>query len=278
MATISQAKETVQPLLEREAVFAALGEAFAEVEAGQGRFVLLSGEAGGGKTAVVRRFCDEDDTAGLLLWGACDPLFTPRPLGPLLDIADEVGGELRAAVTSAQGPHEIVSLLLREAAGPRPAIVVVEDLHWADEATYDVLRLLARKVERAPVLVIATFRGDEIDRAHPLRIILGELARNAAVRRLTVEPLSEAAVAELAGSAHVDPADLYRETSGNPFFVTEVLAGGDEAVPRTIRDAVLARAAQSGQARVRSWTRWRSHLRGSSRGSSMRWRETTPAH
>src|SRR5207342_1651304 len=115
---------------------------------GHGRLVLLAGEAGGGKTAVVRRFCDEVGPAARLLWGACDPLFTPRPLGPLLDIADEAGGELHAAVESGRGPHEIVSLLLREAAGPLPSIVVMEDVHWADEATFDVLRLLARKVDR----------------------------------------------------------------------------------------------------------------------------------
>jgi predicted ATPase len=243
VATLSHSVETGPPLLERQDVLAALGDAFAEVEAGHGRFVLLAGEAGGGKTVVVRRFCEEAESAARLLWGACDPLFTPRPLGPLLDIADGSGAELRAAVEDGRGPHEIVLLLLREASS-RPTIIVVEDVHWADEATYDVLRLLARKVERSRALVIATFREDEIDRTHALQIVVGELATSPAVRRISVEPLSEAAVAELAAPARVDPVVLFRETSGNPFFVTEVLAARDEAIPATIRDAVLARAAR----------------------------------
>jgi len=243
VATLTHAIEAGQPLLERDEVLGALDEALADAKAGHGRFVLLAGEAGGGKTLVVRRFVAEARGASRVLWGACDPLFTPRPLGPLLDIAGEAGGELRAAVESGRGPHEIVSLLLREASHS-PVVVVVEDVHWADEATYDVLRLLARKVEFARALVIATFRDDVVDRAHPLQIVLGELVTAGAVRRVSVEPLSEEAVAELAGPALVDPAVLYRQTSGNPFFVTEVLAAGDEAIPRTIRDAVLARAAR----------------------------------
>jgi DNA-binding CsgD family transcriptional regulator len=120
----------------------------------------------------------------------------------------------------------------------------VEDLHWADEATLDVIRLLARNVGRAPVLVIATYRDDELELTHPLQIVLGELATRSAAEHLAVRPLSLAAVAELAAPAGIDPAELYRQTSGNPFFVTEVLSAGDGTIPRTIRAAVLGRAAR----------------------------------
>ena len=155
-----------------------------------------------------------------------------------------MGGELEDAIRGDAGPHEIVSALLRAVRARPPSIVVLEDVHWMDEATLDVLRLLARKVEASGALVLATYRDDEVDRTHPLRIMLGEIATSTAVTRLTIEPLSRAAVARLAASADVDAEELYRQTGGNPFFVTEVLAAGSGARSRTIRDAVLARAAR----------------------------------
>ena len=122
-------------------------------------------------------------------------------------------------------------------------MLVLEDLHWADEATLDVVRLLGRKVERVPALVLVSYR-DELDRVHPLRILTGELSTSAAVRRLRVDPLSPEGVAQLAEPHGVDADDLYRKTGGNPFFVTEVLAGAEVEIPNTVRDAVLARAAR----------------------------------
>jgi DNA-binding CsgD family transcriptional regulator/tetratricopeptide (TPR) repeat protein len=123
-------------------------------------------------------------------------------------------------------------------------MLVLEDLHWADEATLDVLRLLARDVERLPVLVLASYRDSELGATHPLRIAIGELGGRPAVRRLRLAPLSLAAVATLAEPYGADSAEIYRKTAGNPFYVTEVLVGGEEEVPPTVRDAVLARAAR----------------------------------
>jgi predicted ATPase len=120
---------------------------------------------------------------------------------------------------------------------------VLEDLHWADEATLDVLRLLARRIDALPALVLATYRDDEVDPRHPLRIVLGELPSGSATR-LALAPLSAQGVAELAGSVGVDHAELHRLTAGNPFYVTEVLAAADAEIPETVRDAVLARAAR----------------------------------
>jgi DNA-binding CsgD family transcriptional regulator/tetratricopeptide (TPR) repeat protein len=124
--------------------------------------------------------------------------------------------------------------------------VILEDLHWADDATLDVIRLLARKVESAPVLVVGTYRDDQIDRRHPLRILIGDIATSPAVARLHLGPLSAAAVADLASPYGLDAAELYRNTGGNPFFVTEVLATGGETLPATVQDAVLARVARLG--------------------------------
>lgn len=106
-----------------------------------------------------------------------------------------------------------------------------------------MLSLLGRRIGSIPALVIATYRDDELDRGHPLRRVLGELRSGGAVRRLVAEPLSVEAVARLAEPFGVDAGELHRITAGNPFFVSEVLATGGGAIPATVRDAVMARAA-----------------------------------
>ena len=125
--------------------------------------MFVSGEAGVGKTLLLRRFCDERGPARVL-WGSCDPLFTPRPLGPLVDIAQVTGGELGELVQREARPHEVAAALLRELAARVPTVVVFEDVHWADEGTLDVLRLLGRRLRSTPALVIASYRDDELDR------------------------------------------------------------------------------------------------------------------
>ena len=230
-------------LLERSAELAALDGHLAAVRAqGRGRLVLVAGEAGIGKTALVRAFC-ERTRPSRVLWGACDALFTPRPLGPFVDIADDVGGELAVVVAEGAAAGALLAALTRSLRGQPTDVVVLEDLHWADEATLDVLRLLARRVTSLPALVLATYRDDEIDPRHPLRMVLGEMPSGSAAR-LALAPLSAGGVAELAGSLGVDHAELYRRTAGNPFYVTEVLAAADAELPETVRDAVLARAAR----------------------------------
>jgi DNA-binding CsgD family transcriptional regulator len=230
-------------LLEREAPLAALHAALEQTAAGEGRLVLVAGEAGVGKTALVRAFCAGAPEARVL-WGACDDLITPRPLAPFRDVAEDLGGALAAAFESGAPPHEIALALLGAARAEAPTIVVLEDVHWADEATLDALRLLARRVERTRLLVVATYRDDELTGSHPLRLVLGDVGRGPAVERLAVAPLSPEAVTRLAEATAVDPDELHRLTSGNPFFVTEVLAAEGATMPATVRDAVLARAAR----------------------------------
>jgi DNA-binding CsgD family transcriptional regulator/tetratricopeptide (TPR) repeat protein len=233
-------------LLERSRHLSALGELLAAVRsAARGRLVLVGGEAGVGKTALIRRFCDEHHGSVRILWGACDALFTPRPLGPLLDIAETAGGELERLARGRAQPHQVAAALMRELGGRAPAVVVLEDVHWADEATLDVLRLVGRRVEAVPALIIASYRDESPE---PLRIVLGELATSDAIDRCELAPLSRAAVATLAEPHGVDVNELYRMTAGNPFFVTEVLAAASDEVPHTIRDAVHARLARLGPA------------------------------
>ncbi len=243
--------ETVE-LLERSEELASLHAWMADViQQSSGRLVLVRGEAGIGKTVLLRQFCLETPPSARVLWAACDPLFAPRPLGPLLDLARDTAGDLRAQIERGGKPHDVAAGLLRELESERPTVLVLEDLHWADEATLDVMRLLSGRVESVPALLVASYRDDELDRAHPLRGVLGQLPRGDAAAHLELSGLSRAAVAELARGAAVDAGELYERTTGNPFFVTEVLAAGQGSVPTTVRDAVLARAAPlSPQARA----------------------------
>ena len=232
-------------LLERSRELSTLDDWLsAVVSSSHGRLVLVAGEAGVGKTALLRRLREEHRDGPRFLWGGCEALFTPRPLGPLLDIAELTGGELAEVVATDAKPHDVVGALIRELGSQAPTVLVLEDLHWADEATLDVLRLLARRIATVPALALVSYRDDELDRGHPLRIVLGELGRGEEISRLTLAPLSPVAVAKLAEPHGLDADELYRTTAGNPFFVTEALAAGEGKIPATVRDAVLARMAR----------------------------------
>ncbi len=224
-------------LLEREAPLALLQDKAGEVRRdGRGQLVFVSGEAGVGKTSLVHEL-QARERAMPFLEGGCEALSTPRPLGPFLDALDQLGGPTSAPAEARRSPAQLLGAL--SSALRRSHLIALEDLHWADEATLDVLRLLERRVHSLNALVVATYRDDGLARDHPLRIVLGELPR---VDRIRLEPLSAASVAELAGA----PADqLHARTGGNPFYVTEVLAASmNTGTPATVRDAVLARAAR----------------------------------
>jgi DNA-binding CsgD family transcriptional regulator/tetratricopeptide (TPR) repeat protein len=231
-------------MLERDDQLSALSDYVeAAIAGGGGRLVFLEGEAGAGKTTLLRQFREQHRRSARFLWGSCDGLLTPGPLGPLFEVADDTGGELEDLVRSGSRPHEIASALAEELTR-RPTVLVLEDMHWGDEATLDVIRLLGRRTHGLRALLIVSYRHDELERDHPLRLVTGELASERSVRRLEVPALSFEAVSDLAETAGVDPERLYEQTSGNPFFVTEVLAAGADEIPRTVRDAVIARAAR----------------------------------
>jgi len=177
-------------------------EAFLEVLAGPpARLILIGGEAGVGKTALVREFA----AGRRVLWGACDPLLTPRPLGPLLDVAEAAGGELLAAAEAGARPAALVAALLRELRASPGTVLVLEDVHWADDATLDVLRYLGRRVAELPVVLVVTYRDEEVGPA--LQRVLGALG-GSAVHRLAPARLSRAAVARLVGGTAATSAPL----------------------------------------------------------------------
>ena len=232
-------------LLERSSFLRNLTEWFDAAARGDGgRLVLVAGEAGVGKTMLLRRFCAEHADAARVLLGASEGLRTARALGPLVDIAEQTGGELAELVERGAGPHAVLAALLEELDHDGATIVVLEDLHWADQATLDLLQLAARRIEGSRALLIGSYRDDELDRAHPLRLLVGEIATSPAVRRLQLPPLTRESVAQLAAPHGVDPDELFGKTAGNPFFVTEALGAGADELPSTVRDAVLARAAR----------------------------------
>ena len=238
-------------LLERDAQLASLTAYAGEARHGGGRLVLVAGEAGVGKSALVEQ-AQRDLPAARWFWGACDGLFTPRPLGPLFDIASKLGGELLELCRADAPREDLFRALLRQISEPAELhVLVMEDVHWADEATVDLLRFLGRRLRDAPVLLIATYRDDGLSPDHPLRIALGDLATQRSTRRIGLAPLTERAVGLLAAGSGLEAAALYRLTGGNPFYVTEVVQSGIGQVPPSARDAVLARAARlSGAARA----------------------------
>ena len=231
-------------LLEREQFLTELEAILTEIAAGPGRFVLVSGEAGIGKTALVERFVEEKKLHARVLWGACDALFTPRPLGPLYDIAQQTQGNLLDLLEAEAPRVSIFAAVLDELESERkPVIAVIEDVHWADEATLDLLKFLGRRISRIKSLLIVTYRDDEVGADHPLRLVLGDLPHRS-VARLRLPPLSEAGVNTLAVRAGRQIKSLYPVTGGNPFFVTEALASKEAGVPVNVLDAVVSRAAR----------------------------------
>ena len=164
-------------------------------------------------------------------------------MGPLLDIARVTGGDFADLVQAGALPHDVASALIGELSDRPPAVLVLEDVHWADGATLDVLRLLGRRVDEAQALVIATYRDTELGPFHPLRQVLGEVGAGRTSVRIA-RPSLTVGGRRAAEPYDADPVALYAMTGGNPFFVTEALAAGEDEIPPMVRDAVLARAAR----------------------------------
>jgi hypothetical protein len=220
----------VDALVERDEQLAALGSVVETARDGRGQLVLVAGEAGIGKTSLVRALRERLGDRASFLLGACEPLSVPVPLAPWREIAGAEPSDVDALAFALS----VLGVLRARA----PAVAVLEDAHWADPATVDVLRLLARRVEEAGVVLIVTYRDDELAVNPALAMLVGDLVTGPAARRMALEPLSHAAVRSMAGATDVDADGLWRITGGNPFLVVEALAARD-GLPASVRDATL---------------------------------------
>lgn len=234
-------------LLERAELLESLATFLGEASKGSGSLVLVAGEAGAGKTSLVRAFLESLDESTLVIQGACDPLTTPRPLSPLYDFAADPDSGLHDLFASDRDGIEVFQEVLDRLRNTiRPIVMLIEDVHWADEATLDFLRFIGRRVADSEAVLVCTYRDDEVGPDHPLRPVLGQLIPLDSTHRLFVPPLSLAAIQTLVGDLEVDALELLRLTDGNAFFVTELIATG-ETTPLTVQEAVLSRVSGLGE-------------------------------
>jgi DNA-binding CsgD family transcriptional regulator len=231
-------------LLDRDAQLATLRSLFDEAASGSGRLIFVAAEAGAGKSLLVQTFGDSLAGQARLLTGWCEPLASPRPAGPLVDMARGLSDEVSTILRDERRPGLFDALFADLTTAPQPTVLVFEDVHWADETSLDLLRFLGRRVGTLRALVIATYRDDETGPDHPLRRRLGDLATQSAVSRMDLPPLSLEAVTTLAAGTGQDPRSVLQRTGGNAFFVNEVLQAQAGHVPATVLDAVVARSAR----------------------------------
>jgi DNA-binding CsgD family transcriptional regulator/tetratricopeptide (TPR) repeat protein len=227
-------------LLERDEQLRRLGDAFALVREGRGRIIAIAAEAGAGKTALTERFIADHAQVARIYWGACENLSTPEVLLPLRDIARASGESFDLGADHIRSFESLLRLLSN---GAKPSLLVIEDVHWADTATLDLIRFLGRRIARVRALILITYRDEEVEARSPVRSLLGE-APAGSVERMTLAPLSLAAVTSLAAKRGRRGEELFALTAGNPFLVTEALAVDGDVPTDAVRDSTLARASR----------------------------------
>jgi len=259
-------------LIGRDAELSLLQAALAEARDGDGRVVLIEGDAGLGKTRLVEHFTGSAAPAEILASSGI-PLAADVPYAPLIDVFRTLAGLHPPAAgllmpgdgPGGPGPAGTARLLgaaaeaLRAVAASDPAVLVVDDLHWADASTRVLLSYLARALRRDPVLIVLTVRAEELGPGRPAGELVAELARAPHVERVALRPLDRDGVAaQLLSITGVPPSAalvdrMVERAAGNPFFTEELLAAGDAgaaeaggpgAVPPGVREVVLTRAAR----------------------------------
>lgn len=227
-------------LAERENELVRLYELL-ETTGQSGHVVAIGGEAGIGKSALLREFADQLPDEYDCVWGMCDALFTPRPLGPVHDIAASLTQPADDWQT-ARASTLFSQLFARLSDSKSPIVLIIEDVHWADVGTLDFIRFLGRRISMCRVLMIVSFRNDELGRSHPLLGVFGDIPSRQ-LERIELQPLSLAAIARMADESGGDAEHLMTITGGNPFFLTEILASEDlgKQVPVSVQDAVNSR-------------------------------------
>ena len=231
-------------MIERDKQFSVLTAQASSVAGGRGHIALVSGEAGIGKTTLIRKLAASMPGGWRIGLGACDALFTPRPLGPVQDMAATLGPEVETLVREGADRRSLYAAVLSALSdGAGPFLLVWEDLHWADHATLDLLRYLGRRIAFLPVFLVITFRGNETGEDHPLRKAVRDLPASS-LTEVSLRPLSVKSVNQIAREAGLPGDWLFKATAGNPFQVSEMLAARSEdgaGLPASVREAVIVR-------------------------------------
>ncbi|MEO5980041.1 MAG: AAA family ATPase [Chryseolinea sp.] len=228
-------------LLERDSYVENLQALFERADKGTGHVVFVAGESGIGKSSVVNQFTDCVSGAAATYVGYCDSLFTPRPLGPLFDVAGQIGKGFLNLLKTEKDRGQIFSAFHHElSVSVLPVVLVIEDIHWADEATIDFIKLLGRRIERLRCLLVLTYRDNEIHALHPVKSVFSDIPP-VNFSKIALAPLSRAAVDQLAGMKGLLTGDkIYDLTGGNPFYVAEVLTNSGSGIPERVKDSILS--------------------------------------
>jgi ATP/maltotriose-dependent transcriptional regulator MalT len=227
-------------LIERDNFLNQLNAGYEKMEKGEGHCFFIMGEAGIGKTSLVKAFFEKLDCDGKSFVGACDSLFTPRPLAPLYDIALQIKTGLADKIESITSRTALFTKFIEELTGlQKPIVLVFEDIHWADEATLDFIKFFARRISRLKCLFILTYRNNDINTSQRIKNLIGDLSADS-FTRLLLPPLSREAVNLLSTEKGFDAANVYDISRGNPFYVTEILASYSNGIPENIKDSVLS--------------------------------------
>ena len=247
-------------LVGRAAEVAALGESWALARGGSPATVLIGGEAGIGKTRLVRQFT-ADLEAEVLSGGCVDLSGGGLPFAPFTaalrghaDTPAELlprDGQADSDTARARLFEEVLTQFAGLCAR-QPVVLVIEDIHWIDRSSLDLLSFLVRNQQAAGALLcLVTYRSDELERAHPLRRSLAELDRVVWTRRMELPRLTRRAVGLLVGAiAGAEPAaglvtEIHQRSEGNPFFAEVLLDRQDQpGLPESLRDLLLARVAR----------------------------------
>ena len=234
-------------LIEREDALKQFAKATEQLDRGMGGFVLVSGEAGVGKTSLLIEAKELLKHQYQFLWSGCDPIATPRPLGPIYEIAEHVSSQVVNLLEKNAPKIDVFNAFYKEVENAeKPLILIYEDVHWADHASLGAFEFLARRISFMNCLIVLSFRDDEISEQHPFKQVL-DVMPTGSTTEIKLAALSLEGVTQLVIDSQHNIKELYRVTAGNPFFITELLAAQNtlrESIPDSIQDAINFRLIQ----------------------------------